>query len=152
MGAGLAALIWLAPADRAVGPATFGINSLIVGALAATVGYQLVALGVCARVYVSDAQPGDDGSWARPLLRRFTLERGIAIGLVLGAVGVGLVAIIGAHWVTSSFGIVARSDHGVAVIGLTIALIGMETIFSSFFLALIVSLIDSTKSRAETVS
>jgi hypothetical protein len=138
--AGIAGLAWLGPADRGV----LGINSLVVAVLLTTAGYQLVALGVCARVYVSDAQPGDDGSWARPLLRRFTLERGIVSGLAVSAAGVALVASIGLRWIASGYGVVSRGEHGLALTGLAVALIGLETIFSSFFLALIVSIIDRT--------
>lgn len=143
---GVAGLAWLAPADRHLfGPATLGINSLVIGVLLATAGYQLVAIGVCARVYVSDAQPGDDGSWARPLLRVFSLERGIAAGVAVAAVGVAMVALVGARWISADFAVLSRADHGITMIGLAVALIGLETIFSSFFLALILSLVDEPR-------
>jgi hypothetical protein len=139
---GIALLAWLAPADRAVGPAMLGINTLVVGVLLATAGYQLVALGVCARVYVSDTHPGDDGGWAAPVLRRFTLERGIVAGTVLVLAGVAIVGSIGAAWVAAHFDVVSRADHGAALVGLTVALIGTQTIFASFFLALLLSLVE----------
>jgi glycosyltransferase involved in cell wall biosynthesis len=145
--AGLAMVAWLAGADRSLGRVTLGINTLVVGVLLAAAGYQLVALGLCARIYVSDAHPGDDGSWARPVMQLFTLERGIGLGVLVGIVGIGLVGDIGGHWVAGGFGALDRADHGVTLVGFTVALIGLETIFSSFFLALILSLIDPTKKR-----
>ena len=145
--AGVALAVWLAPADRPIGAVTFGINTLVVGALLAIAGYQLIVLGLCARVYVSDAQPGDDGSWARPVIQRFTLERGIGLGLIVGVIGIAVVAAIGVHWIAGNFNVLSRADHGATVIGFSVTLIGMETIFTSFFLALILSLIDSGQKR-----
>jgi hypothetical protein len=139
MTVGLVLLVWLAPADRSVGPAMLGINTLVVGVLLATAGYQLVALGVCARVYVSDTHLGDDGGWAAPILRRFTLERGIAAGLVCLAGGVALVASIGARWIASNYAVMSRGAHGLALVGLTVAILGTQTIFASFFLALLLT-------------
>jgi hypothetical protein len=139
---GAAALAWLAPANRSIGPATLGLNSVVVAVLLATAGYQLVVLGLCARVYVAGSQADDTHNWARPFVRRFTLERGIGVGSVVTLVGVGLVAWIGAHWVSSHYSHLTRADNGLALIGLTFGVIGTETIFSSFFLALIASLIE----------
>ena len=131
MGVGAVILAWLALADRAVGRANLGINTLVVGAMATIVGYQVVALGVCGRSYMNAMHAGSDRRW-------FTLGRGIVVGAVLLLAGVGLVASIGARWLASDFGELPRSDHGIAIVGLTTAVIGMQTIFSSFFLSLLV--------------
>jgi len=151
MALGLALLVWLAPVDRPLGPAMLGINSLVVGVLLATAGYQLVLLGISARVYVSDTHPGDDGGWAAPVLRRFTLERGLVAGLICLAGGVALVASIGARWIAARYAVLPRGDHGIAMVGLTIAILGLQTIFASFFLALLLSsLVDSDGRRSKT--
>lgn len=131
MALGMVILAWLAPADRAVGRANLGINTLVVGAMATIVGYQVVAFGVCGRSYMS-------AMYARAKRRWFTLERGIVVGTLLLLAGVGLVASIGARWLASDFGELPRSDHGIAIVGLTTAVIGMQTIFSSFFLSLLI--------------
>jgi len=139
MALGVALLVWLAPADRGFGPAMLGINTLVVGVLLATAGYQLVVLGVCARAYVSDTHPGDDGGWAAPILRRFRLERGLLAGLISLIAGVALVASIGARWIAAHYEVLSRADHGLALVGLTVAILGLQTIFASFFLTLLVS-------------
>jgi hypothetical protein len=136
MALGIAVVAWLAGADRSLGAVNLGINTLVVGVLLATAGYQLVALGVCARAYVA----GEQGVTTHgPVVRRFSLERGIAAGAVLAAAGLALVAVIGARWVSSHYEVLSRGDHGLVLVGLTVALIGTQTVFASFFLALILS-------------
>ena len=53
MGIGAVILAWLAPADRAIGRANLGINTLVVGAMATIVGYQVVASG-CVRTVLHE--------------------------------------------------------------------------------------------------
>jgi glycosyltransferase involved in cell wall biosynthesis len=134
MALGAAFLGWLLQVDRSIGSANFGINSLVVGALATIVGYQLVALGTCARAYMDTRNPAQIPR-RRPW---FTLERGLVAGLLLLVAGVSVVASVGARWLASDFPQLARSDHGLAIVGLTAAVVGMQTIFSSFFLSLFV--------------
>lgn len=129
---GVGLLAWLAPADRSVGAVNFGVNSLIVGALLTVAGYQIVTLGVSARVYMSQ-------SLDHKAPRRyggFTLERGIIFGLLLVAGGLAAVAGVAARWVSLDLGPLPRSHHGVVVTGLTLAVVGMQTVFSSFFVSL----------------
>ena len=135
MALGTAVLAWLGPADRTIVGVEFGVNSLQVGALLAVGGYQVLCLGVCARTYMARLE---HGAAARgPLGGRFTLERGVVIGGVVMLVGVAFVAAIGARWIGLDFGLIARGDHGIVIVGLTIALAGIQTIFSSFFLSLL---------------
>ena len=136
MSIGIALLVWLVPADRQLGSVELGINSLVVGSLATIVGYQVAALGSSARVYMSARDP--ESLWRPPFLDRwFTLERGIVIGGVVLLGGLLIVASVAARWLATDFGILPRSDHGRAIVGLTAAVVGMQTIFVSFFLSLL---------------
>ncbi|MEX2538208.1 MAG: glycosyltransferase family 2 protein [Actinomycetota bacterium] len=132
---GVGMLAWLASGDRMVGSLEFGVNSLVVAAMATIVGYQIVALGACARVYISSREP--DGLSRRGFERWFTLERGIVVGLLLAIAGLALIVTVGLRWLVIDFGVLPRSDHGLAIVGLTTAVVGMQTIFSSFFLSLV---------------
>lgn len=135
MALGVAMLAWLVPSDRDVGSVELGINSLVVGALATIVGFQLAALGWSARVYMSAREPAPHRPGA--LERRFTLERGLAIGGVVLLAGLAIVASVAARWLALDFAILPRSDHGRAIVGLTAAVVGMQTIFVSFFVSLL---------------
>jgi hypothetical protein len=133
MGLGASLLGWVATADRSLGRANLGINTLVVGALATIVGYQIVALGACARAYMRSREPAAVG--ARRMW--FTLERGLVVGLVLLLTGLAIVGTVGARWLASDFPRLSRADHGLAMAGLTAGVVGMQTIFSSFLLSLL---------------
>lgn len=130
MALGLGVLAWLLGADRVVGSVTFGVNSVVVGALATILGFQVAALGACARVYMDARErPGRQ--------RRFTLERGLAAGLVLLVAGLIVVGVIGARWVGEGFPTLSRLDHALAIVGMTTSVVGMQTMFSSFLASLL---------------
>lgn len=132
---GAAVLGALAPADRTIFGVNLGINTLTVGALLTVAGYQLLCLGISARSYVRRLE---SGSAARSALRgRFTLERGVVLGAVALVAGLVLVGTVGARWIGLDFGVLPRGDHGRVIVGLTVALVGTQTIFSSFFLSLL---------------
>jgi hypothetical protein len=123
--AGLGLLAWLLQDDRMVGRAELGVNTLVVGALSTVVGTQVLLLGLCARAYMYGRR------------RWFSLERGILAGAVLLVAGLALVASIGIRWWAQGFVPLPRSDHGLAILGLTSAVVGMQAIFSSFFLSVL---------------
>lgn len=132
---GVGLMAWLAPDDRAVGSAVFSLNTLVVGALLTVVGYQIITFGVCARAYLvastTTASPGRPGNgW-------FTLERGLLAGMASLAIGLALVATVGTRWLVSEFGVLDRSDQGLVMVGLTVVVVGVQTVFSSFLLSLI---------------
>ena len=135
MAFGTAILAWLAPADRTVFGVNLGVNTLVVGALLAVGGYQLLCLGICARAYLEDLEHGHGGRL--PLAGRFTLERGVVVGAIVLVSGLALLASVGVRWIGIDFGVLPRGDHGIVIAGLTIALAGTQTIFSSFFLSLL---------------
>jgi glycosyltransferase involved in cell wall biosynthesis len=135
MALGAVVLAWLAPADRTIFGVNLGVNSLEVGALLAVAGYQVLCLGICARTYMAQLEHGADARV--PLAGRFTLERGVVIGGIVMLAGLALLAGVGARWIGLDFGVLPRGDHGIVIVGLTIALAGTQTIFSSFFLSLL---------------
>jgi hypothetical protein len=136
MAVGMGLLAWLATGDRTVGSATFGVNTLVVGSLLTVVGYQTLAFGVSATVYLT--APAGGGRALRTSIKRlFTLERGLIVGLALLVAGFALLASVGARWIATDLGNLARQDHGIAIVGLTIAVVGLQTVFVSFFLSLV---------------
>lgn len=136
MAVGLAGLVLLGTADRTVGSATFSLNTLVVASLLTVTGYQIVTFGVCARAYLLGPRLGEREPALRPLQRVFTLGRGLLVSLTATAAGVGLVASVGARWLTSDFGSLSISDQRLALLGLTTAVLGLQTFFTSFFLSL----------------
>ena len=135
---GLVVTAWLLPGPRQVGSVTFDVHTMLYAALAVIVGYASVVYFVCARAFaVSEGLLPEDRRVAR-LLRVATLESGLAAGLV--ALGAGVAGSIYAvsTWKTESFGRLDYSDTMRIVIPSALSIVlGVQTIVSSFFLAIL---------------
>jgi hypothetical protein len=117
-----------------LGPVTFGLQTMVAGSLSTLVGYQVGALAIFSSVATNPIREPSDP--ITNLVRdRLSLERGAAMGLA--ALGLGLVML--------SFGFIAWMLDGSAslpspsvnLLAATITLLGVMTVFSSFFLGTI---------------
>ncbi|MEM2925452.1 MAG: glycosyltransferase [Methanocellales archaeon] len=114
---------------------TPGLNSMITGSLAAIVGYELTMLGLFASVYGKQRDLFDLDSISRALLNRVSLERGLIVGFGLFAIGFAYSLHLFFKWIDSDFKVLPL--HGENMIGYTLLVIGLQTIFFSFFLSLL---------------
>lgn len=135
---GLATVLWLLPASRRVGTVTLDVHTMLYGAVAVLVGFQAIVFATFARlIAIQDGLVPSDPRSDRRLLR-FTLERGLLLGLVLIVAGlVGSVYALGA-WEQKSFGHL-NYPHTMRIVipsALGIAL-GFQVIVSSFFFGII---------------
>ena len=110
---------------------SFGFHWMFLGSLLAIAGFQIITMGLIGRFYslTSHIDQGDDRliQW---FTRHFRLESGIALGaLIFGAGAVADLALLIA-WLNGRF----ESPLGVrlSIITLTLSVIGLQTIFSSF--------------------
>ncbi len=110
---------------------TFGFHWMFLGSLLAIAGFQVITLGLIGRFYslTSHIDQGQDRliQW---FTRHFRLESGIALGaLIFGAGAIADVALLIA-WLNGRF----ESPLGVrlSIIALTLSVIGLQMIFSSF--------------------
>jgi glycosyltransferase involved in cell wall biosynthesis len=113
----------------------FSLHAMIGSALLTIVGVQVVTLGLSARafgVYYLRERPDRLFSWGRERLR---LEHGLIVGglglfagLVLGGIVVGT-------WIGRGFG--ELSEEKLAVFAAVLIIVGLQVIFSSFFLSLL---------------
>lgn len=102
-------------------PAAIGASFLVL------IGAQIIQLGLYARtyaaIYLDDEEPLLERAW-----RRLRLEHGLALSALLLACGVTLTAV--AHFN-------AVSDPIRGLLGLTLVALGVQGIFSSFFLSIL---------------
>jgi hypothetical protein len=145
----LLALVW---GKVQIGELSFDIHYMVVGSLLTLLGFQILALGMYGRMYAySIGVLRDDPliSWAKCHL---TLERGLAAGSGIVAIGIGLLAWILATWVSGGFGFPSSGPLlRPALLGLTLVLIGTQTIFSAFFTSLLAMKLDKFDEPQETV-
>ncbi|MCU4974896.1 glycosyltransferase family 2 protein [Halobacteria archaeon AArc-m2/3/4] len=123
----------LAFTGTSIGSATLGIHSMIAGSLMVIVGYQVASLGVFASVASNPIQKPEDKitTW----LGSMSLERGAMIGLALLVAGGIYTGILISQWVANGFGSVAFTMG--SLVAFTAIVVGLQTVFSSFFLGAI---------------
>ena len=135
---GLAILLALVWGRVQIGGVSFDIHYMVVGSLLALLGTQVLALGVYGRTYaLSIGVLRDDPIiiWGKEHL---TLERGLLVGAGIVAIGIGLLVAILAMWISREFTFQPLRDMlRPGLLGLTLVVIGTQTVFSAFFLSLL---------------
>ncbi len=107
----------------------------IFAALLTIAGYQVLHLGLFAKTFaIQQGYLGHDKPMSF-LFRNFTLETGLLVGFLLLMVGLGINLSIFVEWWQLSFGYLFRIRE--AILAMTMMVIGIQTIFSSFFLSLL---------------
>ncbi len=111
---------------------TLGIHSMIAGSLLTIVGYQIFSFGVFSTVGSDPIRrPGDPVT--NLLKGRLTLERGALLGGILFVAGGIYAASLVVAWVGSGFGAVPFTLA--SLLAFTAIVLGLQTVFSSFFLS-----------------
>jgi hypothetical protein len=110
------------------------VHTLIAGAALVIVGAQVVGLGVCGRAYGVFVMGDSDPLFDR-LEHRITLESAILGALVLVLSGVALGVYVAIYWVSNGFG--TLSETSLAVIAMTLVVVGLQLFFTSFLVSLL---------------
>jgi hypothetical protein len=135
---GLAGLVVLLPGPVRVGSAELDIHALLYAHLAVIVGFNAILLACFARVYAVSAGllPESDGltRW----LERLSLERVLAVGLLLIVAGLaGSVAAV-VVWGSESFeGLDPSETMRIVIPSVTAVAVGAEIMFGSFVIGLL---------------
>jgi glycosyltransferase involved in cell wall biosynthesis len=117
-----------------VGGVSLGINSMIAGSLLTIVGYQIGSLGIFATVASDPIQKPAD-SVTRALTEQVSLERGATLGLVMFGLGALTAGGLVYRWAANGF--ISLGFTKAALGAFTAIVIGLQTVFSSFFLSTI---------------
>jgi glycosyltransferase involved in cell wall biosynthesis len=110
-----------------------GIHFLALGCLLVLMGFNVIHLGVLAKVIVASRHPHPDSRVLRWALGRFTLEGGLLIGLALLITGMSIDSFVLWKWLRSLGGPQEDTVHIAFVATLMVAL-GVNIMFSSFLL------------------
>jgi hypothetical protein len=125
----LAGLVTLVPLaiDRTLGSPSWTVPVAIGASFLAVVGAQVVQLGLYARtyaaIYLGESEPLLERGW-----RRFRLEHGLAASAAVLALGTALTAVAHLNDVP---------DPALGLLGLTLVALGVQGLFSSFFLSIL---------------
>jgi len=129
-----AAIMGLSLLGATLGPVTFGLQTMVAGSLFTLVGYQVGALAVFSSVATNPIREPSDPI-TNLIKERLSLERGAAMGLVGLSFGVVVLGYGLIGWMLS--GGVALPSPSVTLLASTITVIGVLTVFSSFFLGMV---------------
>ncbi|WP_322778341.1 glycosyltransferase family 2 protein [Frankia sp. Cas4] len=136
LGLGVAGQLVLLPGALDVGFHRFDVHFCVLFAMVAILGWQVVLLGLFADAYNRGL------GWAqrpRRLLawvdRRFTLERGLAAGILLFVIGLVIDAVVLARWIAAGLGPI--DELRPALLAMTLMVLGAQSVFASFFLHLL---------------
>ena len=110
-------------------------HPLLFGALALILGYNLVLFDVLAKTFSMGAGLARPDRWLVSMLTLFRLERGLILGSVLFLAGLALEMKIVLDWAAGGYGAL-MAVRGV-VIGMTAMVLGMQTVFGSFLVSLL---------------
>ena len=136
MGLGVLGTLLMALSVTGTGVAgvTFGIEAMLLGSLLTLSGFQIGSLALFSSVAADPIrQPSDPiTNWIR---RNFELERGATFGLATFCVGaLGLIYVAVAATITGSMAVLSPSA---VLLAATVTLIGLLTVFSSFFMGMV---------------
>jgi hypothetical protein len=132
---GMFALLMMLPGPAQIGSRSYDIHVMTLAGFIALLGYQVLNMGLYARAYALHAGFALKDSFINGLYQLFTLERGIAIGGLFLLCGVVLDVRVAWIWIQSEFG--ALDEIRTALFALVCMVLGIQTVFSSFFLSLI---------------
>ena len=121
-----------------LGGVTFDTNSLLVAAMAILVGFNLVSFGAFSKLIAISTKLLPQDPLLDKLSKLFTLEMGIFFGLFITLLGASLLAWGVFDWQSQNFGSLSYPKSLRLVIpGTTALTLGVEIIFSSFLISIL---------------
>jgi len=114
----------------------FGLHTMIAAAFLSLAGYQLIFMGLFSAVYARSLGMVEYDKTTRFITNILTLERGLLIGIFLMSFGLTYIVLLVKQWIDSGFKHLPVFNQD--IFGFTIFILGLQTIFFSFFLSLVV--------------
>jgi uncharacterized membrane protein YidH (DUF202 family) len=157
---GLLGVLLTATGSREIGGVTLDIGTLVVSSSVVAAGVQLVIFHAVARSFAMSLQLLPPSAGFDRWIRRFTLERGVVIGVLLvllGIIGIGSGLI---RWQDVDFGDLDAGELlRVLVPSMLAVVVGLQFVFGSFLLGIAqlgvdrppIAPLDDERAPAETV-
>lgn len=111
------------------------MHPMVFAAVLSILSYQLLHLGIYAHTFAVEQGFLKKDTFITFFQRHFSLERGLLAGLLLFVVGLGINIFIFAEWFHNRFGALYRIRE--SILAMTLLVIGLQTVFSSFFISLL---------------
>jgi len=135
---GLGLFVPLSISPVQIGRVQFNTNTLLVAGMMVIVGFQILFFGVFTKLYCVARGLLPENRRFKSLIGLFSLERGIAAGLLVFLIGLGFLATAIWKWKAAGFG---RLDYGeslrLVIPAVTCLTLAVQAVFSSFFLSIL---------------
>ena len=110
------------------------IHVMVFSSLLAILGWEILNLGVCAKIFAHRIGLEESRITSR-VLSLLSLERSIVIGLVFLLFGTGFAAYIIGVWIAGNFGELAQVKTG--IVAMMLIALGIQTIFAAFLTSML---------------
>ncbi len=138
MALGLTSMLWLAAGPRSVGSLVLDVNTLVYAAAALICGFQAVAFALFAKVFAINARLLPPDPRIERTTRLLSMEVGIVTGGLLLVAGLAASAYAVGFWGRAAFGPLDPAvSLRIVVPAVTALVLGLQTVFSSFFLSVL---------------
>jgi len=111
------------------------IHFMLFGSLLTLLGYHIVTIGLYARTYAITSGFEKHDKLIDFIAKYISLERGMVIGLTVFLIGLFISLKILFNWIHGSFSSINEIRN--VIFSITILIVGIQTIFSSFFLSIL---------------
>jgi hypothetical protein len=132
---GLAGMLWLLGGPHVVSGHFVDYHFMFVAATLTVIGFQVLLTGFYAKAYAFTHRFAPDDRMIQLFYRYFSLEEWLLAGFAIFLVGLGIDAGIFATWVAHNFQNLFAVRE--ALLALTLIVIGLQLVFSSFLLSIL---------------
>ncbi|MBA3660833.1 MAG: glycosyltransferase family 2 protein [Gammaproteobacteria bacterium] len=136
MWVGIVAMVVLQTGPLTIGRVSLDIHTMLFSSLFTIIGLQAVCFAVCAKYFLIH-QVYTESRYQR-LVKIFSLERGLLVGLSCMTIGIAGSGYVFWFWLNHSFGPLAPQQvMRLLIPSFTFLIAGLQLIFASFFLSLL---------------
>jgi glycosyltransferase involved in cell wall biosynthesis len=133
---GLIVMSLLLPGPLKIGGVVFDTNTLMIGAMSVILGVQILAFAISSRIFAQTEGFLPDDPRLQRWIKNFNLEVGLVIGGAMTLLGLIAIVLTVVWWGQLRFGDLPRPTVlRVMIPGVTLVVVGMQIIFSSFFIS-----------------
>jgi hypothetical protein len=136
LGLALDALLLFGPIQ--VGRVVFDVHMMILGALLALLGFQILCVSAFAKTFALTELLLPPDPTFDALFKHFTLERGLLAGGFIVASGLTFLVGLMVTWYQRGFGpLEIERTLRPAIVGMLLVVLGIQTVFGSFFMSIL---------------
>lgn len=135
---GLIMMVIIGVGPAKIGSVSFGINTMMYGSACLLVGVNISLFSLFTKAYALSSGFIPNSTKTIGIFEKFTVEKGVVIGVVLTLLGIVATIIAFVIWGNNSFGALQpESIMKITIPATTLIAIGIELIFASFFLGIL---------------